>query len=273
MILKGLRLFYPHNGLRAVAQLHLDQPDKQAMSVVILAGGLATRLRPITETIPKSLVEVAGEPFVVRQLRYLKSQGISTVVMCIGYLGEMIQSVVGDGQRYGIRVVYSMDGPKLLGTGGAIRQALQRFPRAFGQAFFVLYGDSYLPIDFGLVQNAFEKSGKPALMTVLKNKNEWDKSNVLFKDHELVEYNKLSPNEGMAHIDYGLSVLTPKVLDHYALQSSVTGGGSFDLADVFHKLSKSGQLAGHEVQERFYEIGSHTGLKEATDYFSREDKQ
>ena len=273
MILKGLRLFYPHNGLRAVAQLHLDQPDKQAMSVVILAGGLATRLRPITETIPKSLVEVAGEPFVVRQLRYLKSQGISTVVMCIGYLGEMIQSVVGDGQRYGIRVVYSMDGPKLLGTGGAIRQALQRFPRAFGQAFFVLYGDSYLPIDFGLVQNAFEKSGKPALMTVLKNKNQWDKSNVLFKDHELVEYNKLSPDEGMTYIDYGLSVLTPKVLDHYALQSSVTGGGSFDLADVFHKLSKSGQLAGHEVQERFYEIGSHTGLKEATDYFSREDKQ
>ena len=250
--------------------MHADtsvNPKPTVLPVVILAGGLATRLRPITESIPKSLVEVAGEPFICRQLRYLESQGISTVVLCIGYLGEMIRAIVGEGQQYGLKVLYSTDGPQLLGTGGAIRQAQQSFPGELGQAFFVLYGDSYLPINFALVQKVFEGSGKQALMTVLKNNNRWDKSNVLFNGTDLIEYNKSNPSQEMAHIDYGLSVLTTAVLEQYDLQ------GSFDLAGVFHNLSVTGQLAGHEVHERFYEIGSHTGLTEATEYFQRVDKQ
>ena len=155
------------------------------LPVAILAGGLATRLRPITQTIPKALIEVAGKPFIHHQLDYLKKQGIEQVVLCIGYLGEMIQEVVGDGSTFGLRVIYSPDGPVLLGTGGALRQALPML----GEDFFVLYGDSYLPVDFRAVQEAYLASHQPALMTVLKNGDRWDKSNVLFDQGRLVEYN------------------------------------------------------------------------------------
>lgn len=227
------------------------------LPVAILAGGLATRLRPITETIPKALVDVAGEPFICRQLRYLQAQGIRDVVLCIGYLGEMIQSVVGDGTRFGLKVAYSPDGPALLGTGGALRQALP----LLGKEFFVLYGDSFLPVEFAPVEKAFFASGKSALMTVLKNGGRWDKSNVIFSEGALLEYNKRAPRPEMAFIDYGLGVLTSHVLEGYAV------GEAFDLAEVYHVLSLQGQLAGYEVYERFYEIGSHVGLKETETYF------
>lgn len=227
------------------------------LPVAILAGGLATRLRPITKTIPKALVEVAGEPFICRQLEYLHAQGIRRVVLCIGYLGEMIEAVVGDGSRFGLEVLYSMDGPVLLGTGGALKQALP----LLGEQFFVLYGDSFLPIDFGAVELAFLESKKAALMTVLENGDRWDKSNVLFRDGELVEYNKHAPRPEMEFIDYGLGVLSNRVLEVYP------AGQAFDLAEVYHALSLRGQLAGYEMKERFYEIGSHDGLKEAETYF------
>ena len=157
------------------------------LPVAILAGGLATRLRPITQTIPKALIEVAGKPFIDHQLRYLKKQGIRQVVLCIGYLGEMIQEVVGDGSAFGLHVTYSPDGRVLLGTGGALRQALP----VLGEDFFVLYGDSYLPVNFLAVQEAYKASKKPALMTVLLNGDRWDKSNVVFEGGRLVEYNKM----------------------------------------------------------------------------------
>jgi NDP-sugar pyrophosphorylase family protein len=227
------------------------------LPVAILAGGLATRLRPITETIPKALVEVAGEPFICRQLDYLYAQGIRRVVLCIGYLGEMIQTVVGDGSKFGLNVSYSPDGPVLLGTGGALKRALP----LLDVHFFVLYGDSFLPIDFLQVEKAFFESKKAALMTVLENSDRWDKSNVLFRKGELVEYNKHAPRPEMAFIDYGLGVLTGSVLETYAV------GQAFDLAEVYHALSTKGQLAGYEVHERFYEIGSHAGLKETETYF------
>jgi N-acetyl-alpha-D-muramate 1-phosphate uridylyltransferase len=227
------------------------------LPVAILAGGLATRLRPITETIPKALVEVAGEPFICRQLDYLHAQGIRCVVLCIGYLGEMIQAVVGDGSKLGLDVSYSPDGPVLLGTGGALKQALP----LLGEQFFVLYGDSFLPVDFAPVERTFFESKKAALMTVLKNGDRWDKSNVLFCAGEMVEYNKYAPRPEMAFIDYGLGVLSSSVLETYP------AGQAFDLAEVYHALSLMGQLAGYEVHERFYEIGSHAGLKEAELYF------
>ena len=170
------------------------------LPVAILAGGLATRLRPITEKIPKSLVEVAGEPFIIRQLDYLRRQRVRDVVLCIGYLGEMIKAVVGDGSRFGLTVSYSMDGPVLLGTGGALRRASP----LLGEACFVLYGDSYLPVDFGAIEAEFWASSQPALMTVLYNEDRWDKSNVLFVDGKLAEYNKRAPRPDIRHIDYGL---------------------------------------------------------------------
>jgi len=227
------------------------------LPVAILAGGLATRLHPITETIPKALVEVAGKPFILRQLEYLRRQGVSRVVLCTGFLGEQIEAIVGDGSALELAVSYSQDWPNLMGTGGALKQALP----LLDTQFLVLYGDSYLPIDFASVERVFLASGKPALMTVQRNADRWDKSNVLFRDGVIVEYNKQSPAPEMKHIDYGLGALSASLLaDEKTL-------GPLDLADIYHRLSLSGQLAGYEVYERFYEIGSHKGLAEAADYF------
>ena len=225
--------------------------------VAVLAGGLATRLRPITESIPKALIEVAGRPFVCRQLDYLRGQGITRVVLCIGHLGEQIEAVVADGRAFGLDVRYSPDGPTLLGTGGALKRALP----LLGDRFFVLYGDSFLPCNYREVQQAFVSSGRPALMTVLHNGDRWDKSNVLLRNGQIVEYNKHSPRPGMEYIDYGLGVVSATVFSDYPANVPI------DLAEVYHRLSLAGALAGHEVRKRFYEIGSHEGLKEAEAYF------
>jgi len=231
------------------------------LTVAILAGGLATRLRPITHLIPKSLVDVAGEPFIVRQLEYLHRQGVTDVVLCIGYLGEQVKALVGDGSSFGLNVVYSSDGEQLMGTGGALRQAIP----LLGKVFFVFYGDSYLPIDFRQVEEAFFKSGKPALMSVLRNADLWDKSNVLFRDGFVLEYNKREPTPEMAYIDYGLGVMSAEFLSSKSLNEP------FDLADIYHNLSVQGNLAGYEVYERFYEIGSLKGLQETVNYFKNKD--
>lgn len=232
------------------------------LPVAILAGGRATRLRPITETIPKALVDVAGTPFILRQLEYLRRQGIELVVLCVGHLGEQIKEVVGDGARYGIGVRYSWDGPKLRGTGGAIKQALPEL----GEHFFVFYGDSYLPIDFSIVQQAFLSANQPALMTVMRNDNRWDKSNVEFVNGRIVEYNKHMQRPTMTYIDYGLGVLAARAL------ADVPEDKALDLADIYHALSMRGQLAGYEVFQRFYEIGSHAGLAETIHFFNEADK-
>jgi N-acetyl-alpha-D-muramate 1-phosphate uridylyltransferase len=227
------------------------------LPVAILAGGLATRLKPITETVPKALVDVAGEPFILRQLGYLRRQGVGRVVLCVGYLGDQIEAVVGNGSVCGLSVSYSQDWPNLLGTAGALKQALP----LLDSQFLVLYGDSYLPIDFAAVEREFLACGKPALMTVQRNADRWDKSNVLFCEGTIVEYNKRKPAVEMRHIDFGLGALSARILADEATAAA------FDLADVYHRLSLSGQLAGYEVHERFYEIGSHKGLAEATEYF------
>ena len=224
--------------------------------IAILAGGLATRLRPITETIPKSLIQVAGSPFICHQLDYLRQQGINSVVLCIGHLGEMIQEVVGDGSRWDMQVSYSPDGPALLGTGGALRRALP----LLGEYFFILYGDSYLPIDFSDVEKTYAASGKNGLMTVLKNQNRWDKSNVDFDAGQIIEYNKTVIRSQMHYIDYGLGLLQSAALQAYP------AGQSFDLSKVYNDLSLAGELAGYEVFERFYEIGSHQGIADTHAY-------
>src|SRR5262249_28341281 len=154
--------------------------DPRAMtempSLALLAGGLATRLRPITEQIPKAMIEVAGEPFIAHQLRLMRREGIRHVVLCIGYLGEQIEAFVGDGSRFDVAVEYQVDGPTLLGTGGALRNALDKL----GDEFLIMYGDSWLDIPFAPVVDTFRASRKPALMTVFRNEGQWDKSNVWF---------------------------------------------------------------------------------------------
>jgi MurNAc alpha-1-phosphate uridylyltransferase len=218
------------------------------LPVAILAGGLATRMHPATQTIPKSLIEVAGRPFIDHQLELLRAEGIKQVVLCVGYLGEMIESHIGDGERFGLSVRYSFDGEKLLGTGGALRRALP----LLADDFFVLYGDSYLEIDYAAVQAAYRASAKPALMTVFRNEGQWDTSNVLFDGEKIVRYDKRNPTADMKYIDYGLGIVSSDLLKH---QSE-----AFDLADIYAELVAKGRLAGFEAKKRFYEIGTPSGL-------------
>ena len=222
------------------------------LPIVILAGGLATRLRPITETIPKSLLEVAGEPFIVHQLRELAWQGIEDVVLCLGYLGEQIEEYIQDGAEHGLRVRYSYETNKLLGTGGAIRNALH----LLSDEFFVLYGDSWLKIDYHSVYETFHDSGCPALMTVFRNEGLWDTSNVEMDGKRIKLYSKTRRNPRMTHIDYGLGILKPEVFEQYL------EGANFDLSEIYESLSEFGSLASFEATNRFYEIGSYDGFKE-----------
>ena len=229
------------------------------LPVAILAGGLATRLYPLTQRVPKSLLNIAGRPFIFHQLEMLRNQGVDRVVLCVGHLGEEIRAVVGDGRAAGLGIDYSFDGSELLGTGGALKPALP----LLGDEFFVLNGDSYLPCSLAQIQSAYAAAQRPALMTVLCNNNRWQKSNVLFRNGELVEYGKHSPRPDMSHIDFGISVLSRGVFLKYKELKVI------DLADIFQELSKSGQLAALEVAERFYEIGSPQGIRDTEEFLSR----
>ena len=220
--------------------------------IAILAGGLGTRLRPITETIPKSLLEIDGEPFIAHQLRELARQGIQDVILCVGFLGEQVESFVKDGAEYGVRIKYSYETNDLLGTGGAIRNALHLLT----DDFFVLYGDSWLEIDYRSVYESFQNSGKTALMTVYCNEGRWDTSNVEMDGNHIIFYSKTKRNPRMTHIDYGLGILKPNIFEQYP------EGANFDLAEIYESLSYSGRLASFEAKSRFYEIGSNDGLKE-----------
>jgi len=220
--------------------------------VAILAGGLATRLGPLTAAQPKALVEVAGEPFLAHQLRLLRAAGLERVVICAGHLGEMIRDRFGDGRRHGVRLEYSFDGPRLLGTGGALIRARP----LLGGACFVLYGDSYLPIDYRAVGQAFRAAGTAGLMTVFENRDAYDRSNVWFADGRIRVYDKQHRLPAMRHIDYGLGVLRTEALDGWP------EGEPVDLAAIYQRLIACGALAGHPVGERFYEIGSPAGLRD-----------
>jgi N-acetyl-alpha-D-muramate 1-phosphate uridylyltransferase len=220
--------------------------------VAILAGGLATRMRPVAERIPKALFEVAGKPFIEHQLALLRREGIARVVLCVGFLGEMVEAHIGDGARFGLKVAYSFDGERLLGTGGALRRALPML----GENFFVLYGDSYLDIAYAPVQAAYRASGLPALMTVFRNEGRWDTSNVVFDGKHVMLHDKRHRTEDMKFIDYGLGVVSGDIIRAWKDEA-------FDLSDLYGSLAREGRLAGFEATTRFYEIGTPSGLAEA----------
>jgi NDP-sugar pyrophosphorylase family protein len=228
--------------------------------VVILAGGLATRLGPITQATPKALVDVNGEPFIVHQLRLLKDRRIENVVLCVGYLGEQILERIGNGHNFGLRVQYSFDGPRLLGTGGAIKKAL---PMLDSPGFFILYGDAYLECDYADVQSEFEASGKLGLMTVYQNEGRWDASNIEFSDSRILAYDKKKPTSNMRYIDYGIGMFRKEVFE------TVPSEEPYDLAVLQQNLLSAGQLAAYEVADRFYEIGSLRGLEETRQYLAK----
>jgi N-acetyl-alpha-D-muramate 1-phosphate uridylyltransferase len=227
-------------------------------TVAILAGGLATRLRPLTETVPKSLIEVNGEPFAVHQLRLLRSKGIRRVVFCVGHLGELIQRAIGDGAALSLQVDYSFDGPALLGTAGAIRNALPKL----GDSFFVMYGDSYLPCDYAAIARQFEAAGALGLMTVFRNEGKWDTSNVEFEAGQIVAYSKTNRTPRMRYIDYGLGVFRAEAF------RSLPAAKTWDLAELYANLLQRKQLTAFEACDRFYEIGSPAGLRETAEFLA-----
>jgi NDP-sugar pyrophosphorylase family protein len=224
--------------------------------VCILAGGLGSRLGERVADTPKPLLQVAGEPFLMHQLRLLSSHGAGEVVLCVGYRGEQIQSRIGE-RRFGIVIRYSFDAPGLDGTLGAIRRALP----LLGERFLVLYGDTYLRVDYTAVARSWRESRLPAVMTVLRNEGRWDTSNVVYRDGMVVRYDKRAHDPEMRWIDYGLGGLTARALE----RAPATEG---DLAVLYERLAAKGELLGFEASERFYEIGTPAALAE-TDAFLR----
>jgi NDP-sugar pyrophosphorylase family protein len=236
------------------------------MQSVILAGGLGTRLYPLTLSIPKVLVPICGKPFAGYQLSWLAQQGIDEVVYCIGHMGSQIVDFVGNGARWGLRVHYVDEGERLKGTAGAIRLALDA--GCLQEAFFVLYGDSFLPIDYASVFASYAASGKPALMTVLRNEHRWDRSNVVYEPPLVVLYDKACDErtrQTMTHIDYGLLVLSRSLV-----AKRIPAGVAYDLADMLRDLSREAELVGHEVTQRFYEIGSVEGIRDFSRYVGQQ---
>lgn len=232
------------------------------MECVVLAGGLGTRMRPLSESVPKALLPVAGQPFVDLQLGWLADEGVARALFCIGYGGDLIREHVGDGRRFGLKVEYVDEGSSLMGTGGAVRLALDR--GVLPESFLVLYGDSYLQVRLRAVWDRFAHAGTPVLMTVLKNDGRWDRSNVRFSGGWVTLYDKsASRPEGLEYIDYGVSAMTRQIVEEL-----IPPGEVCDLATVFHELSVAGRLTGFEVHDRFYEIGSPAGLTELERYLT-----
>jgi len=232
-----------------------------SLPVAILAGGLATRLHPVTERIPKSLIDVGGQPFAIHQIELLRRHGITDITFLLGHLGEMIVDSLGDGSRWDVRLRYVFDGPRALGTGGAIRRALA----GLDDPFFVLYGDSYLKCDYSAIERAFLDSGKSGLMTVYRNDDRLDRSNVLFADGRILRYDKQVRSPEMRYIDYGLGAF------RHAAFANRQSDEAFDLAVLYQDLLERNDLLAHEVPTRFYEIGSPAGLEETSNYLAGKD--
>ena len=235
------------------------------MQCVILAGGLGTRMQPHTETVPKALLPVVGKPFADHQHAWLARTGVTEVVYAIGHLGERIRDHVGDGSRWGLRVAYVDEGARLRGTAGALRLAYDE--GVLDDAFAVVYGDSYLPLDVGAVFAEFERARPDVLMTVFRNDGAYDRSNARLEGGRVV-YDKTAVDpaaQGMHYIDYGLSII-----DRDAVVAGLPAGAVLDLADVYRDLSRAGRVAGLEVDRRFYEIGSPQGLAELEEHLAAE---
>ena len=222
------------------------------MQAVILAGGLATRLRPLTEQIPKCMINIQGKPFLRYQLELLKQNGINRIILCLGYLSEQIERYFKNGEQLGLQLTYSLEEKGLLGTGGALRKALP----FLDEEFLVLYGDSYLDFPYSEMLQHFYEIRPAALMLVYRNQNRWDKSNVVLENGYVRIYDKSRTYPGMVYIDAGLSVLTRKVVQE------ISETQLYDLAELYHSLADQKRLPAFEIKSRFYEVGSPAGLKD-----------
>jgi NDP-sugar pyrophosphorylase family protein len=231
------------------------------LPIIILSGGLATRLYPKTQTIPKSLLDICGRPFIAHQLDLLKSKGVVDIIICAGFLGDMIKSFL-DENDFGLNISYSFDTDKLLGTGGAIKKALSKFNI---DSFFVLYGDSYLDVDYLDIENVFKESKKSALMSVYKNDGQFDKSNVVFREGNIIKYSKIEKDENMHYIDYGLGIFNRRIFE-------TENREAFDLAQIYQNQIANNDIAAYEIFKRFYEIGSFKGIEDFTKFIESKNE-
>jgi NDP-sugar pyrophosphorylase family protein len=223
------------------------------MQAVILAGGLATRLGARTRNIPKALLPIAGRPFLAWQLEALTRSGFSDVLLCISHLGAQIRDFLGDGSAFGVTAAYSEDGPKLLGTGGALRRALDSLqPR-----FLVTYGDSYLPFDYSAPLRDLEAHSEAlGTMSVFENAGAWDQSNTEVRGEHVVRYEKGGTDAALRYIDYGAIALCREVIAERPEQVA------FGLDQVQTELAQLGKLRAYRAAERFYEVGSEVGIRD-----------
>jgi N-acetyl-alpha-D-muramate 1-phosphate uridylyltransferase len=225
--------------------------------VVILAGGKATRIREITKDIPKSLIKINNRPFIDYQLEYLKKHRIKKVIFCLGHKGDLIKNYLEEKHNNDFEFIYTFDGSTPLGTGGAVKKAMITKHKFY----FIIYGDSYLRLDLKNIKKKFEKSKKPGLMTVIKNENKWDKSNVELKNRDILNYNKFKNNANMNYIDYGLSIISKKSIVAYEKKI-------FDLAEFFSFMIKQRKMTPYIAKKRFFEIGSFRGIKDLKKHIS-----
>lgn len=222
------------------------------MQAVILAGGLGTRLRPLTVSVPKAMVPVGGRPFLEHQLNLLSRSGVRDVVLCVGHLGETIQAQFGDGRKYGLAIRYALERTRLLGTAGAVKNA----EALLDDVFFVINGDTYPMLDFPSIMERFLNHDALGLMVVYRNEDRWDRSNVVLDGPFVHIYDKHRRHPGMVHIDFGVSVFRK------AAFQDVQPGIVVDLLSVYQALIARRQLLAYETGDRFYEVGSPEGLRE-----------
>lgn len=221
------------------------------LSILILAGGLATRLYPTTLSIPKSLIAINNVPFISFQLKLLQRRGISDVILCVGKFGDMIEDYVKDGSKWNLNVKYSYeDEDNLLGTGGAIKNSLNLLP----DEFMITYGDSYLDINYSDAINKFYQEKKPMLITVYENKNIGDKSNIIYKNNTILKYDKKNRSSDMEHIDCGLLIVKKSIFKRYS--------NKFDLSQLMFDMVNKGKVSAYETHTPFYEIGSREGVEQ-----------
>jgi len=223
------------------------------MQAVILAGGLATRLGERTHSLPKALISIAGRPFLAWQLEALRRSGFTEVVLCIGHFGDQIREFLGDGAAFGVTVAYSQDGPRLLGTGGALRRALDLLE----PTFLVTYGDSYLPFDYAAPLRDLNTHPEAlGTMSVFLNDGAWDASNSAVSGELVTAYEKHGTHPSLRYIDYGALALRRSVI------AERDAASPFPLELVQAELARSAKLRAYTASERFYEIGSEAGIND-----------
>jgi len=228
------------------------------MQIAIICGGLATRLGELSKTIPKSMILVAGKPFLEYQIENIKRHGIKDIVLCVGHLSEKIQSYFKDGSEFGVNIKYSYDGDKLLGPIGAIKNA----EKMLKDEFFIMYGDSYISVDFQKVFSYYKENKKLALMVVFQNKDKYDKSNLKVNNNLVISHGEKDAD----YIDYGTSILNKKTLDFLEEDKFYSTG------DFFKILIRKQELLAYEAKRRFYHIGNPEALEEIREHIKEKCK-